>query len=185
MTSWVELDSPLLMWIFLLLRLDQGQNLVKRGRSEYFWLLQLGQKEVKSFYWICKAGGALAEFWGSNNNFFHLAHLNFPSSTYHFLKTNSPTFNLALSIPRDVFVVSEVLPKESCVSLRKRALDVAKKDFVWREVLLWHFQTQYCQKLSRNFPTWKLEKLVSPGRRHKNMFTYKLKWHWKSFQRIR
>ena len=52
-------------------------------------------------------------------------------------------------------------------------------------MLLWHFQTQYCQKLSRNFPTWKLEKLVSPGRRHKNMFTYRLKWNWKSFQRIR
>ena len=106
MISWVELDSPLLMWIFLLLRLDQGQNLVKRGRSEYFWLLQLGQKELKSFYWICKAGGAPVEFWGSNNNFFHLAHLNFPPSTYHFLKTNSSTFC--------------ILPSKGCLCVFKK-----------------------------------------------------------------
>ena len=79
--------------------------------------MQVGQKEVKSFYWICKAGGALAEFWGSNNNFFHLAHLNFPPSTYHFLKTNSLTFCI-LPSKRDVFVFQEVLPKESCVSAK-------------------------------------------------------------------
>ena len=77
----------------------------------------------------------------------------------------------ALSPPRDVLCCQNSPNyQKNRVYLRKRALDVAKKDFVWREVLLWHFQTQYCQKLWRNFPTWKLEKLVSPGRRHKNMF---------------
>ena len=56
------------------------------------------------------------EFWGSNNNFFHLAHLNFPPSTYHFLKTSSSTLHCPFQGMSLCF--QEVLPKESCVSAK-------------------------------------------------------------------
>ena len=43
------------------------------------------------------------------------------------------------------------------------------KDFVSRDVLSWHFQTQYCQKVWPQLSYW--EKLVSTSTQHKKLFT--------------
>ena len=44
-----------------------------------------------------------------------------------------------------------------------------RKIFVSRDVLSWHFQTQYCQKVWTELSNF--EELVSTSRRHKKLFT--------------